>query len=74
MVMLNLIGILMQSDKRSEQAAQNTINEATSSARRIRSIYVKAVEATVEHAKIAKYRIKAALSFCLEGSRRPVRS
>ena len=66
MAMLKVIEVLAESDQSWEDAAQNAIKEAGETVRNIKSIYIKEFEATVQSAKIAKYRINAKISFTLE--------
>jgi flavin-binding protein dodecin len=67
MTMLKVIEVLAQSDKSWEDAVQNAIDEASKTLRRIKSIYIKEMEATVEDGKILQYRIDGKVSFLIEG-------
>jgi flavin-binding protein dodecin len=65
MTMLKVIEILAESDKSWEDAAQTAVKSAAKSVRNVKSIYIKDFEATVDKAKIVKYRINAKISFVL---------
>lgn len=66
MTMLKIIDVLAESDKSWEDAAQSAVQEAGKSVRNIKSIYIKDFEATVDNARVVKYRINAKISFILE--------
>lgn len=66
MTMLKVIEVLAESDKSWEDAAQNAVLHAAKSVRNIKSIYVENLEATVDDARLVKYRINAKISFVLE--------
>jgi flavin-binding protein dodecin len=66
MSMLKVIEVLAESEKNWEDAAQSAVNQAGSSVRNIKSIYIKEMEVTVENGKIDKYRINAKISFLLD--------
>jgi flavin-binding protein dodecin len=66
MTMLKVIEVLAESDKSWEDAAQSAVQEAAKSVRNIRSIYVENFEATVDNARLVKYRVNAKISFVLE--------
>jgi len=64
--MLKVIEILAESDKSWEDAAQSAVQQAAKSVRNIKSIYVENLEATVDNARLVKYRVNAKISFVLE--------
>lgn len=66
MTMLKVIEVLAESDKSWEDAAQSAVQQASKSVRNIKSIYVKDFEATVDNARLVKYRINANISFVLD--------
>lgn len=66
MTMLKIIDVLAESDKSWEDAAQSAVQEASKSVRNIKSIYIKDFEATVDNARVVKYRINAKITFILE--------
>jgi len=66
MTMLKVIEILAESDKSWEDAAQSAVQQAAKSVRNIKSIYVENLEATVDNARLVKYRVNAKISFVLE--------
>ena len=66
MTMLKIIDVLAESDKSWKDAAQSAVQEAGKSVRNIKSIYIKDFEATVDNARVVKYRINAKISFILE--------
>jgi dodecin len=67
MSMLKVIGILSESDKSWENAAQIAVASANDCVRNVRSIWIENFEATVENGKIKKYPINGKISFVLEG-------
>jgi len=66
MTMVKVIEVLAESDKSWEDAAQQSVADASKTVRNVKSIYLKNIEATVENGKVAKYRINAKISFVLE--------
>lgn len=66
MTMLKVIEILAESDKSWEDAAQSAVQQAAKSVRNIKSIYVENFEATVDNARLVKYRVNAKISFVLD--------
>ena len=66
MTMLKVIEVLAESDKSWEDAAQCAVQQAAKSVRGIRSIYIKDFEATVDNARVVKYRVNAKISFILD--------
>ena len=66
MSMLKVIEVLAESNKSWEDATQTAITNASKTLRNIRSIYIKNMEATVEHGKIKTYRINGKISFVLD--------
>jgi flavin-binding protein dodecin len=66
MSMLKVIEVLAESDKSWEDAAQVAVTTAAKTVRRIKSINVKNLQATVEKGKITKYRLNAKIAFQLE--------
>lgn len=63
MAILKVIEVLAESDKGWEAAAQEAIREASKTVEKIRSIYIKDFEASVENNTIVKFRINAKISF-----------
>jgi hypothetical protein len=66
---VKVIELMSQSPKSWEDAAQDAVNEATKTLRKIRSIYVKEFTAEVDGGKITNYRINAKVTFDLETER-----
>jgi hypothetical protein len=66
MTMLKVIEVLAESDKSWEDAAQSAVQQAAKSVRNIKSIYVENFEATVDNARLVRYRVNAKISFVLE--------
>jgi len=66
MTMLKVIEVLAESDKSWEDAAQSAVQQAAKSVRNIKSIYVDNFEATVDNARLVKYRVNAKSSFVLD--------
>jgi len=64
--MLKVIEVLAESDKSWEDAAQSAVQQAAKSVRNIKSIYVDNFEATVDNARLVKYRVNAKISFVLD--------
>ena len=68
MTTLKVVEVLAQSDKSWEDAAQSAINDAATTVRGIKSIYIENLEATVEDNKITQYRINGKISFMVEST------
>jgi len=66
MTMLKVIEVLAESNKSWEDAAQSAVQQAAKSVRNIKSIYVDNFEATVDNARLVKYRVNAKSSFVLD--------
>ena len=66
MTMLKVIEVLAESDKSWEDAAQSAVQQAAKSVRNIKSIYVENFEATVDNARLVKYRVNAKIAFVLD--------
>jgi len=66
MSMLKVIEVLAESDKSWEDAAQQAVAKAAKSVHNVKSIYIKNFEASVDNAKLTKYRINAKISFMLD--------
>ncbi|MGI8432550.1 MAG: dodecin family protein [Chthoniobacterales bacterium] len=66
---LKVIELLAQSEKSWEDAAQSAVKEASKTLRKIRSIYIKEFEASVENGKVMQYRVNAKVSFDLDPGR-----
>lgn len=66
MSMLKVIEVLAESDKSWEDATQQAVAKASKSVHNIKSIYIKNFEASVDNAKLTKYRINAKISFVLD--------
>jgi len=64
--MLKVIEVLAESNKSWEDAAQSAVQQAAKSVRNIKSIYVDNFEATVDNARLVKYRVNAKISFVLD--------
>ena len=64
--MLKVIEVLAESDNSWEDAASQAVTRAAKSVHGIKSIYIKDMEAKVEHNTITKYRINAKISFLLD--------
>ncbi|HEY1024693.1 MAG TPA: dodecin family protein [Sphingobacteriaceae bacterium] len=60
---IKVIELMANSPNSWEEAAQNAINEAGSTLKGIKSIYIKEQSAEVEGNKITSYRITAKVSF-----------
>jgi dodecin len=61
--------LLSESLKSWEDAAQNTVREASRTLRNIRSLYAKEMTAAVENGRITSYRLNSNVSLELEGAR-----
>jgi len=66
MSMLKVIEVLSESDKSWEDAAQQAVTKAGKTVHKVKSIYIKNFEATVDQGKIVKYRINGKISFVLD--------
>jgi len=66
--MVKVIEVLAQSEKSWDDAARVALAEASKTLRGIKSIYVKDMQAVVEHDRIVQYRITAKISFVLDAS------
>ena len=63
---VKVIEVLAQSEKGWEEAAEQAVQIASKSLRKIKSIYIKEFSADVLDGKISQYRINAKISFDLE--------
>ena len=63
MAIHKVIEVLSQSDKSWEDAAQRAVQEASSTVKGIKSIYIENFQADVQGNKIVNYRINAKLTF-----------
>jgi hypothetical protein len=63
--MLKVIEVLAESNKSWEDAAANAVSRASKTLKKIKSIYIKELEAKVENNKIVRYRINAKITFML---------
>lgn len=68
MSVVKVIEVMASSTKSWEDAAQQAVNEASSTLKNIRSVYIQDHSAVVKDNKIAEYRITAKLSFEIEHS------
>ena len=66
---VKVIELMSESPKGWEDAAQNTIREASRTLRNIRSLYVKEMTANVENGRITSYRLNSKVTLELEGTR-----
>lgn len=66
--MVKVIEVLAQSEKSWDDAARVALAEASKTIRGITSIYVKDMQAVVEHDRIVQFRITAKISFVLDGN------
>jgi dodecin len=66
MAIHKVIEVLSQSDKSWEDAAQRAVQDAASTVKGIKSIYVKHLQADVQGNKIVNYRLNAKLTFEVE--------
>jgi flavin-binding protein dodecin len=64
--MLKVIEVLGDSTQGWEDAAKQAVANAAKTVRNIKSIYIENFEATVDGAKITRYRVNAKISFLLE--------
>ena len=63
---VKVIEVLSESEKSWEDAAQSAIDKSAESLHKIRSLYIKELEARVDNGKICQYRINAKISFELD--------
>lgn len=63
MSVLKVIEILGNSEVSFEDAVQNIIDEASKSVKDIKSVYIKDMQVSVKHNKIAQYRVNAKVTF-----------
>ena len=63
MALLKVIELLSESKKSWEDATQNAVSEASTSMRKIRSVYVKNLTAEVEDGKITHWRLNCKMTF-----------
>ena len=66
MAIHKVIEVLSQSDKSWEDAAQLAVKDAAKTVKRIKSIYIKNMEAVVKDNKIVQYRLNAKITFEVE--------
>ena len=66
MATIKVIGIMANSTKSWEDAAQQAVTHAAKTLHKIKSIYIKDHSAEVQDGKITEYRITAKLSFELD--------
>ena len=66
MATLKVIEVLAQSEHGWEDATRAAVAKASESLHNIRSVYIKEMEATVEHGQVRTYRINAKVSFELD--------
>lgn len=64
--MLKVIEILAESQTSWEAAARSAVEEASTTLRNVRSIYIKNFEARVAGDQIVSYRINAKITFELD--------
>ncbi|HVJ04748.1 MAG TPA: dodecin family protein [Candidatus Saccharimonadales bacterium] len=63
MAIHKVIEVLSQSDKSWEDAAQRAVQDAATTLKGIKPVYVKHLQADVEGNKIVNYRLNAKLTF-----------
>jgi len=63
MALLKVIELLAESKKSWEDATQNAVSEASTTMRKIRSVYVKNLTAEVEDGKITHWRLNCKMTF-----------
>ena len=66
MAIHKVIEVLSQSDKSWEDATQKAVQDAASTLKGIKSVYVKNLQADVQGNKIVNYRINAKITFEVE--------
>ena len=66
MAIVKVIEVLAQSDKSWEDATQKAVQDAASTLKGIKSVYVKNLQADVQGNKIVNYRINAKITFEVE--------
>lgn len=66
MSMLKVIEVLAESDKGFDDAVKVAVADEAKSVRKIKSIYVKDMNASVDGDQVTKYRINAKTSFLLD--------
>ena len=66
MAMLKVIEVLAESSKSWEDAAQQAVTIASKTVRKIKSIYIKNFEATVDNGQLKNFRINAKITFQLD--------
>jgi flavin-binding protein dodecin len=49
-----------------EEAIQTAVDEASETVRQIKQVYVKDIQALVDHNKVTKYRVNAKVTFLVE--------
>jgi flavin-binding protein dodecin len=49
-----------------EEAIQTAVDEASETVRQIKQVYVKDIQALVDHNKVTKYRVTAKVTFLVE--------
>lgn len=67
MAIVKVIEVLAQSGKGWEDAASSAVQEAAKTVRGIRSMYCDDFQAKVENNRITEYRLRAKISFLIEG-------
>ena len=63
---VKVIEIIATSDKGFSEATQVALEEASTTVKNIKSIYIKEMKADVENNKIVSYGVNAKVSFTLE--------
>lgn len=63
MAIVHVIEVLAQSEKSWEDAVNVAIEEASKTARDIRSVYVKEFQAKVDNNKVKTYRVNCKISY-----------
>ena len=66
MAIHKVIEVLSQSDKGWEDATQKAVQDAASTLKGIKSVYVKNFQADVQGNKVVNYRINAKITFEVE--------
>ena len=60
---IKVVELMTSSEKSWEDAAQQSVNEASKTIKNIRSVYIQDHSAVVQNNKISEYRITAKISF-----------
>ncbi len=66
MAVVKVIDLLGESEESREDATRQGVAEATSTLRRVTSIYINEFQATVENDRVKTFRVDAKVSFVME--------